>query len=433
MAEKKTIAIIGGGASGTLLAINLLESNSEFSTIVLIEKSNEAGRGLAFQDNGHDYLLNVVAGKMSAYSDKPSHFLDWLSENKIPATENTFLPRRIYGQYLSALLNEFKNHSVFVRIKDEALDIAVSENGDFEIKLRLGKSINAQKVVLALGNCPPPQLRGLAPISQQSENYINDPWKANLSAISKDKTVLIIGTGLTAVDIVLGLKQSGHTGKITCLSTHGHLPLVHNLNQEAAQLNIDWKGTLSAIISTAKANLKSGNEIMSSIRPQSQEIWIGFSLEEKKRFLRHLKHLWATDRHRMPKESSDKLNSMIQEGQLTVLGGKIDSINSKNNGFELSYTQYKSSELKTIACDYLINCTGPESNIERVDSVLIHNLLKKDLIKADELKLGIDAYPNGKVKNEFPAAELYAVGPMLRGILWEITAIPEIRDFVSKG
>ena len=78
----KRITIIGSGASGTLLAANLLRSETNCSLeINLVDKKEKIGRGVAYSTTSDCHLLNVPAAKMSAFADDMEHFYRWLKEN----------------------------------------------------------------------------------------------------------------------------------------------------------------------------------------------------------------------------------------------------------------------------------------------------------------------------------------------------------------
>lgn len=77
-----TIAIVGGGFSGSLVATHLLKTASQPLIIKLIERSHQMGKGIAYSTNTNCHLLNVSAGNMSAFPDDPGHLLRWLQYNR---------------------------------------------------------------------------------------------------------------------------------------------------------------------------------------------------------------------------------------------------------------------------------------------------------------------------------------------------------------
>src|SRR5882724_3029332 len=107
--------IIGGGASGVLLAYQLLQRSTPDFRITLIEKRPEIGRGLAYHTGNPEHVLNVRVANMSALPDEPDHFWRWLtSRDGVPPAcpdPYCFVPRRIYGDYISSLLTMSKGRS----------------------------------------------------------------------------------------------------------------------------------------------------------------------------------------------------------------------------------------------------------------------------------------------------------------------------------
>jgi uncharacterized NAD(P)/FAD-binding protein YdhS len=90
---RRTIAIVGDGASGTMAAMNLLREAQAPRAIVIVEPRERLGRGVAYSTTYREHLLNVPARGMSAFPDSPSHFLEWLDASGEPrAGPSLFAP-----------------------------------------------------------------------------------------------------------------------------------------------------------------------------------------------------------------------------------------------------------------------------------------------------------------------------------------------------
>lgn len=165
-----TIAIIGGGCSGSLIAAQLLRRATGPLVIKLIERRSELGRGVAYSTPVDCHLLNVPAGEMSAFPDEPHHFLGWL-QNQVHSASgefpsevraDTFVPRKIYGRYLQAVLDEAEANAPdrvrLERVNDEVVGTKPEPDGA-TISLRSNQVLRVQRIVLAFGNSPP-VLRG---------------------------------------------------------------------------------------------------------------------------------------------------------------------------------------------------------------------------------------------------------------------------------
>ena len=432
------ITIIGGGASGILLAANLLKNAGEQRlTINLIEKNADFG-GVAYGMAKDFHLLNVPAVKMGAFPDQVDGFYNWLQVHKYDFLPTDFVPRRIYGKYLEQIfgqaIDEKNDNTDFQIIKDEAIDV-VSENGETVVSLKSGDSLPTDKVVLAFGNFLPPHLRTADLSYTKSEKYFQNPWSAEIpQKISVADDVLIIGTGLTGVDVLSSFHQNGHRGKIFALSTHGWFPAVHAQTDvyPSFQIEIEAINTARGLLKIVHRHLKNaetdGNNwraVIDAMRSFTPETWNRLPLIEKRRFMRHLQRRWDVSRHRMPPQCQQILQKLESANQLQTLRGKIRAIELREDGkFEITFGQ----ENKVVV-DWVINCTGSQSNFAKLDAPLVKNLLTRGEIQPDPLRMGLAATADGEIIAEDGkiSAVLTTFGTALKGILWETTAMPEIR------
>lgn len=436
----KTFTIIGGGATGTLLAVNLIKNGgAQPITVNLIEKNSKLARGVAYSTTNEAHLLNVPANKMGAFPNDVEGFYKWLTAKNHNYFSNDFVPRKIYGEYLQEILSEaVKNAAECIVVNsynDEAVDISI-ENGQAHIILKSGETVISDKVILAFGNFLPPNPRTVSEEYVSAEKYFQNPWDEKISQkLDSADEVLIIGTSLTMVDTVLTLFNSRHQGKITAISTHGWLPAVHELGFVYPSFADELKDKtkvfdLFKIIRRHAENAEAQNSnwrgVIDSLRPATQSLWINLSDNEKRRFMRHLRRLWDVARHRIPVECREILRQMENSGQLNILKGRVKKIEiASENKFDVFYQDKNVS--KNIKADAVINCTGSESNFNKLDVPLVKNLLAKNYIQTDSLALGIEAAPNGKISEN-----LYTIGTALKGVLWESTAMPEIRAQASQ-
>ncbi len=229
-----TVAIVGGGCSATLGAIHLLSRPVDRGSpqrIVMVERGIDIGRGVAYATTCDRHLLNVPAGDMSAYPDDPAHFARWLGHHRPGSDARSFVPRRWYGDYLRASLVEARRgaggHRSFERVRGDVVDITRCSDR-LTLTCAGGRALEADSVVLAPGNFPPRRPHVVPVSAVATGRYIDNPWGVDsLSGIPVDAAVLILGSGLTAVDTVLSLDDQGHRGPIRLLSRHGLLPEAH--------------------------------------------------------------------------------------------------------------------------------------------------------------------------------------------------------------
>jgi len=434
-----TIAIIGGGFAGAALAAQVLRKSSGALSVVLIERGPRVGKGVAYGTKCGLHLLNVRAQNMSAYPDDPEHFLRWARLNhNVEVKPCDYLPRRLFGQYVGSVLQqEIERHpGRFTHVQDEA--VALDRVGDVaRIRLRSGGSVCASQVVLALGNFPPgdPHLPGKTPHSQR---YVSNPWAATTTRhIVQEQSILLIGSGLTSVDIAIALRERGFDGTVHVLSRRGLLPQSHQATtpwppfwNETSPPTV--RGLLRLIRMQVDAAERMGSNwraVIDSLRPFTQEIWRSLSRQEKRRFLRHLRPYWEVHRHRIAPEIASSLATQMQSGRIATHAGRIMEYSEDANGVDVTYRDRESGRLKRLRVDRVINCTGPESDCRRIESSLLSDLLRQKRVRPDPLFLGLEASAGGALTNAFGEASdfLYTLGPSRKGSLWETTAVPEIR------
>jgi hydroxyacylglutathione hydrolase len=439
-----TVAIIGGGFTGATLAAQLLRKSGGRLSVFLIERAARLGRGVAYSTECSEHLLNVRARNMSAYPEDPERFLKWVRFNHDPgASPDDYLPRTLYGHYVaSELQQEIERHPGHVEhVQDEAVSIA-RVGGTAEIRLRSGRKLFADKVVIALGNFPPgdPRLPGR---TTPSLRYVSNPWKASaLGDVSHDSSILLVGSGLTSVDVAITLRQRGFRGTIHILSRRGLLPQVHKATAPwppfwAAQSPRTVRGLLRLIREQVEGAEKAGSgwrAVIDSLRPFTQEMWRSLSFKERRRFLRHVRPYWDVHRHRIAPAIGARLASQIQDGQIEIHAGRVKAYVEDIDGVEVTYRTRKSRQYAQLRVDRVINCTGPESDCRKLDSPLLTNLVGQKLARPDPLFLGLDVSADGAVIDAHGAASnlLYAIGPFRKGSLWETIAVPELRVQVSE-
>jgi uncharacterized NAD(P)/FAD-binding protein YdhS len=434
----KKITIIGGGASGTLLAVNLLKRRGERPvTVGLVDRADRVGLGVAYSTDSDVHVLNVPAGKMGAFPDDLEHFHRWLDGRGHDYRPSDFVPRRLFGEYLRELLASARNGGDGLHVfADEAVDIKA--NGDlYELRLLSGERVESDVVVFAFGNFLPPHPTVPDLDFTSSEKYFRDPWQRDFyEMVGPDESVFMVGTGLSMVDVVLQLKRSGHTGRIRAISTRGLLPAVHRLGftydnfyDELAPMRriTDVLKAVRRHAKLADANGSDWRAVIDSLRPHTQRIWLDMPAAEKQYFRQHLSRYWNVARHRMPPDASAELDRLRAGDKLEIMKGRLTDIRHDGTKFNISY---RSDDLsKTVAADVLVNCIGSETDFSRIETPLIQSLLRRGLVRPDDLRLGLNATPDGNIIGDDgnPSRSLFTLGTALRGVLWESTAIPEIR------
>ncbi len=432
---KKSVAIIGGGLSGTLVVLNILKTAKEPIHLFWFDEKKLFCKGLAYSTLNTKHLLNVRASNMSLFKDDANHFVTWLQNNNETYTPTDFVPRQVFATYVEHTLRDLETLNPFVSISKLSFEVTSVNKQNSIYILNNNENIKTHAVVLALGNFLPSNLAKNNLEYTTSPFYIRNAFSTSLTnSIQHAKHITILGSGLTMLDLLLTLNHQNYQGNITVISPHGITPvaqLENPLPPVQSFLESNYAYTLIQLFGIIKWQLKQATQnnlnpfsVIDLMRPHLQFIWTHFSLSDKQQFLRHLRHKWGVVRHRAPATTLALVEKYQTEKKLQIVKGRVQSIIATKNAAVNFSIKYKTTALieNEMQTDVIINCTGPEANLHQCDSMLIKQLLQDNLITVDALNYGLNATINGMIDEN-----LYALGPLLKGILWESTAIPEIR------
>jgi uncharacterized NAD(P)/FAD-binding protein YdhS len=438
-----TIAIVGGGASGTLLASQLLRAGD--ARVVLIERGERIGRGVAYGTTFDGHLLNVPAASMTGLPGDPEHFLRYVREHHDPAAQpTTFVPRLVYGAYLEHLLRESERQAArgatLVRWRGEVVDLADDDSRPWLMTFADGSRAHADRVVLALGNLPPrdpPLASGSWP--SDPARYIGDPWRAGALARRAPGTVLLVGTGLTMVDVALELRERTPGQRIVALSRGGLFPHAHRIGGAAPSQGVpipDPTPSLTALVRFVRsaavvAEVGGGDwrDAVNALRPVTAELWAALPESEQRRFVERLARYWDVHRHRLAPAVAAAIDELRESGQLTFARGRIRTAAPSADGVDVTLQTHGSRAERELRVATVVNCTGPAGNVLAGGSRLLEALCAAGTVRPHSLALGLDTGANGALRDAQGREHetLFAIGPLRRGELWETTAVPELR------
>jgi uncharacterized NAD(P)/FAD-binding protein YdhS len=417
----KNIVVVGGGLSGTAVAIRLLRGLDGPANLVVYEPSGELGRGIAYGTECKRHLLNVRAGGMSLFPEEPEDFTNWLQTRATDLASplgKQFVPRMMFRGYVQDRLREAvanKHAGVEFHVIPKQLE-------------KLSQNVFPDELILALGNQRPRLPHPLI----SSERVLSDPWKASaLAELAPNGTVLIIGAGLTMIDVVLQLREKGFIGKIIAMSRRGLLPHVHS---EAAPNPQDLPPHSSALgllrhVSRNSRNVDVNGDwrsVVDGLRPHNQTLWSNMALHEKRRFMRHLQTYWDVHRHRIAPAISDAIQSELSAGTLELIAGHVVRATELPESVELEI-RTRAGELRTIKAQAVVNCTGPSGDWKGNENPLIEQLVDMGVATYDELGMGLAVDDQCQVRGNSDRIRTFALGPVTKGTFWESTAVPEIR------
>lgn len=441
----KTLAIIGSGFSGTVTAIELLRRRAGEVRLVIINRSGSMARGLAYGTNSSQHLLNVPAGNMTALVDEPESFLRFCQAIYPEAAGHSFMPRKLYGDYLHSLLDtELKRSGDTARHLIAEVMRIERDSECTQLYLNTGEVLKTDHVVLAFGNFSP-----LSPALMKNpklrDRYHNDPWAIpKKNPIAPKDAVLLLGSGLTALDVLASLKQGNHEGDIYMLSRRGLLPVAHRKIKQPSQnlSNVNetllsepatvlaYLRTIRGLIKAHQTNGVDWRDILATLRPITSQLWKRLPEQERKRFLRHLQPFWDVHRHRTAPETYNTFEAAIESGQLKTLAGRLTEARYNAGMLDLTIRTRRAQQPMKILVSHVINCTGPNSNLNHIDEPFITGLVSDGTLMPDRLGLGLRVNDQLAVINQLgtPSDWLSYVGPMLKAELWEATAVPELRQ-----
>ena len=429
--DRKTIVIIGGGVSGALTAYHVRHLDKTVR-IVIIDPRPHIGLGLAYSTPTLCHLLNVPAGKISALPDQPDHFLKWLKIHFDPhANEETFAPRAVFGRYIQSLL-EAAPQIEFIRATVLDCDF---DKTTATVTLDNRQQLQADRVVLATGNFDPAPLPGIADACQRDGTYRHNAWDTETyNHVDPMAPIALIGTGLTAVDVLLRLREGGHRGTITALSRHAVFPHRHQPHPTlpAPVIPVGTTPTCLAYARVLKSAIQSGidwRSAIDSLRATTNDLWLALPLAEQRRFRRHLQRRWDVVRHRMAPTIADTIDAERAAGTLQVLHGQLTAIDPGSDGMAIVTLGGPAGRAQFTSAR-VINCTGPNMNYQKVGVPLLSNLFSKGKVTAGPLGGGFRCDSHGAVidSDHQPSKYLFNIGPGRLGTLLESIAVPELRQ-----
>jgi uncharacterized NAD(P)/FAD-binding protein YdhS len=449
----RVIAIVGGGFTGAMTLANLLCLGDQLESplhIVLIDRQPAIGDGVAYLSNDSRHLLNVPASHMSAWPDRPEDFLAFARELDTSVRAGDFLPRRVYGQYVRRRLLELANKAgdlLSIEIlKDEVTRLIPCESSSWNIETALGRSIRADLAVLTVGHRPPGDPFGRQWTGPRNR-FVADPWAALvLSQIGPDEPVLLLGSGLTAVDAMLTLDRKDRTAPIAVVSRRGLMPLPH-LRQpkppaDLSTLLSDWldparaltiRKLLSSIgnhVATAEAEGVDWRQVVDGLRPVISQLWDRLDSTQRGRFLRHLRPFWEVHRHRMAPEVWETIERLRQRKILEITAGGAVCAVADADGVNVTLSRRGNSGNRTMRVSWVINCTGPGAHNRHSTHPVIRPLFESGVLCHDEFDLGLLTDSQGRPIDAAGKvlSSLLVAGTLRKSTLWESTAVPELRQ-----
>jgi uncharacterized NAD(P)/FAD-binding protein YdhS len=368
---------------------------------------------------------------MSAFPDRPTDLTEWARGTGLDLDGTEFLPRMLYARYLRESLAAAWEGAGRLRRRQARATAILSSGDGHVIPLTDDGWLDADDVVLATGN-------GVAPLGwlPDAPGVIRDPWAPGaLDDLASDARVAIVGSGLSAVDAVLSLRDMGHAGAVTMISSHGMLPQPHLaevLPTRAPAIGPGAGLTVRGLVRALRADAATADDwrqTIDAVRPATVATWRALPASERKRALRHVLRRWEVRRHRMAPQVAAALDRQRATGRLTVIPGRVRGVDRMSDG--LAVLVDHAGRSKTSVVDAVIACVGPSADP-------LHDVLLRDTIDAGSLArhalgLGLDVDDIGRARRSDGSlhAHVWTVGSLRKGADWEATAVPELRQHAA--
>lgn len=453
--KSKTIVIVGAGFCGSTLATRLLRQHSINSLdVVLITRAGTLGRGVAYSTHAGAHVLNVPAGRMGALAEKEDGFYEYAMQYDSNMTQGSFIKRTLYGDYLTTLLNDAsKKTSTGAELKvliGTVIEVTPTKSGKAaRLILESGEYVDADTVVLSTGHCArqKPAIASKYRSFYESSRYVHDPWQTDaLGNIGESDPVLLIGSGLTMLDVVLDLRDRGHKGMIYSVSRRGLSPQPHRVlsshplydGQLSQQMlkNCTTRHYVRAVRDAVKHQTLNGGDwrdVIGGLRSTTAQLWHALPTIERQRFLRHVRPYWDTHRHRCAPQPGARMQAEIDAGKLKLFAGRVTGYDSNSDHVSVHLRRRGAQSEECIEVGAVINCTTPAFDLRQLDDPLLASLRTSGLLIPDALGTSMAIAPSGALvgRDGTESSWLYYVGPFLQARDWEATAVPELREYVK--
>lgn len=446
------IIVIGGGVAGSAVVGEFLRRGSagpapDFDLTWLVGP-RAPGRGIAYATPAEHHLLNVRASAMGLFADETAAFAAHARLHRAAAGDAEFLPRAWYGDYVESVLAREIAHA---RARGGRLRVlstnATAVRGDdargYTVTTEDDERFAADGVVLAIGALPAEPLSVVSAQARTSAGYTANPWQ--WPALERvPERVVVLGTGLTAVDAVQSAVRLWPNAQITAISRHGRLPQTHAVavlppyerrTQLVAGLRAQprvaaWFAQVRAASADPATDWRA---VIDGLRADTQALWGMLAPDQRRRFLRHLRWLWESIRHRLPPATAAELARLRMQGRLKVVAGRILSIDG-DGPLDVRIRPRGTETTRAFAADLVIQATGFNLATSSSDHPLVRQMIDDGTAQPDGLDLGLAADGDGRLvgSDRRPARGLRCLGTLLRGSLWECSGLPEIRALAAK-
>lgn len=420
------VVIIGSGAAAVMAAHHLFAAVAAGAAplrVTVVGRDPRVGPGLAYRTADPLHTVNNYAGRLSAVQHDPDHLLRWCAADGAPITNQTFLPRATYGRYLRETFEAIDVPPGSALGHRQGVVVDLLEQPDGRLRIRLNDdTLDADDVVLALGNPPPAVPTGPLSLWCSGSSYVPDPWRLDVDRIGRPRRVLLVGTGHTMADLAATLHAAHPAAELTAVSRRGLLPVAHRPGSARPHdLFHPGHGSLDEVEASVSARIaevrdygSDWRDVIDAVRGYANDLWRGWTGEDQQRFVAERARDWEILRHRLPPELAAHLARLRTDGVLRVLPSPSLS---DDESFDL-----------------VVNCSGPAPVPALGWNPLVDALRRRGDLVPHRLGLGLDLDEDARPRRSDGTVwqRVRVLGAARRGLEWEVAAVPDLRAQASR-
>ncbi|MCA1406323.1 FAD/NAD(P)-binding protein [Ensifer sp. IC3342] len=443
-----TVVIIGGGFTGAVVAATLARDKSmEEWQIAVFEPRERLGCGLAYDTDDPAHRVNVPAGRMSLDPDDADHFVRWMELRGEPrddrdarAPDGHLYPRRgLFGRYVADAVAPHLGNGRIIHHRQRV--ISVERRGeDWEIRDDVGTTVRADILIIATTHPAPAVPAGIDDVLRGHPRYVSNTTLPDaLSAIRPDDHVLIIGTGLTAADVIASLRTTGRTGPITAYSRRGLRSRGHpaqaqdpygDFTAAPSRAATELLVRVRRAVADAEADGFSWHAVFDALRSQGGEIWRSLPVTERRRLIRHLRPFWDVHRFRIAPQIDAIVRAGLQSGDIRILAGRIDRIERNGDEIAATFRRRHGAGIERWNVDAVVITTGPAHKSVLKSQPWLETLSADGYLQPDAVGLGLACSETSRAldRQGREMETLFIAGPLARGTFGELMGLPQVND-----
>lgn len=465
MAGPPRVVVIGGGVSAASFAVQLVRSTSTAVHIAIIEPREHVGRGLAYSATDPDHRLNAPLDIHWIDPNRLGELREWCESKHVlqqdpgcwTANGQVFLRRSDLGEYLSDQVqrhaSDARTGSTIRHIRDFATAVR-RVDGLYRIDTASGSEFTGEMLVIATGN-PVPGLR--PPFSQEDASdlrIIGNPLEPDcLNRITPAARVLVVGSGLTALDIVSTLVRRDSSANVLVVSRRGLRPRPQSpetlqgpprppvlgtdipefIASQPVRI-VAWSRAVRNEVARCVAEGQSWYQAFDPVRDVVWKLWPALPTREKERFLRRLRVFYDVHRFRTPPMNEVMAGEAERHGNVRYAAATLRTVVADPDLVRIELVSGSPKASVWHEFDFVVNCTGLDSASAWRSNPLLHVLLDSGMLRLHPTGVGFDVTECCEAFDAQGAAQptLRVIGPPTAGACGDPVAIPFIANQVHR-